>query len=115
MTVASRFKQVGVVRSCQAVERSAHNGRNTLRVAVEHDRPPADDRRRGDVAHSGSLWSIGRHLLLDVENGTVREKWHYGSDSGRVHTTLLKRNPIMDSISRRQLDTVMALSGNLAA
>ena len=32
----------------------AHNGRNTICVVVEHDRPPADDRRRGDVMYSGT-------------------------------------------------------------
>ena len=85
----------------------AHNGRNTIRAVVEHDRPLADDRRRGDVTHSGSslecgkqVWSTGWYLLLDVEKGTVREKWHYDSDGRRVHTMLRKRTPIMDSIRR---------------
>ena len=29
------------------------DGRNTVRSGVEHDQPPADDRRRGDVKYSG--------------------------------------------------------------
>ena len=61
------------------------------------------------VARHGAL--VDTFLMLKME----QFEWHCGSDSGRVHTTLLKRNPIMDSISRRQLDTVMVLSGNQAA
>ena len=29
------------------------DGRNTLRSGVEHDQPPAEDRRRGDVKYGG--------------------------------------------------------------
>ena len=58
----------------------AHTGRKTIRFGVVHDQPPADDRRRCDVAYSGSsldcgeqMWGTRRRLLLGAGDGTVRE------------------------------------------
>ena len=136
-TVASRFQhswgKSGLATQWNAALFSRTQWKKHFRTVVEHVRPPADDRRRGDVTspleRGKQVWSTGDTFFLMLKMEQFEKRWHYDSEGRRVHTKIRKRNPIMDSIRRCGLhpppeemvamtsfrDTVMALSGNQAA